>query len=173
MKLIKKLISNFLIYKILAFFESIYVYAKDYNLISDTLYSDHFKFIIKQYLKCDIDKDWLGRLYGIINPNIDINGKLDVNNIVIEIDDNNTNSEEYVKNWIYRQMQLISSLFKIEKLYDYISMSVTHVGPQNHDNFLIVFDITSRKYMAYCFKRMMKHTLLYAIIAFIIVMFIL
>ena len=78
MKLIKKILSNFLIYKILAFFESIYTYFKDYNLISDTLYSREFKLVIKKYLKCDIDKDWIGRLYGVINPNIDINGKLDI-----------------------------------------------------------------------------------------------
>lgn len=164
MKLFKKILSNFLIYKILAFIESIYNYIKDYNLISDTFYSDQFKLVIKRYLKCEIDKDWIGRLYGIINPNIDINGKLDISGMIIEIDDQNTNNSEFVKNWIYRQMEMISSLFKIEKLYDYISLSITHVGPKNHDNYLIVFDITSRKYMSYCFKRMLKHALVYAII---------
>lgn len=169
MKLIKKILSNFLIYKILAFFESIYTYVKDYNLISDTLYSREFKLIIKKYLKCDIDKDWIGRLYGIINPNIDINGKLDITGMIIEIDGENTNNSEFVKNWVYRQMEMISALFKIEKLYDYISLSITHVGPKNHDNYLVVFDITSRKYMSYCFKKMIKHILVYAIIAGILI----
>ena len=58
----------------------------------------------------------------------------------------------------------LSSLFKIEKLYDYISLDIKHVGPENHDNYLLVFDITSRKYMSYCFKRMFWHSLVYAII---------
>ena len=44
------------------------------------------KNICKKYLKCDINKDWLGRLYGIINPMIDINGKIDVSSMIIEID---------------------------------------------------------------------------------------
>ena len=160
----QKFFSFFLIYKIFAFIESVISYIKDYRLISDTLYSREFKTVIMKYLKCELDKDWLGRLYGIVNPNIDINGHLDISSMILEIDDYQTNNEEYVKNWIYRQMTLISSLFKIEKLYDYISLDIKHVGPENHDNYLLVFDITSRKYMSYCFKRMFWHSLVYAII---------
>ena len=43
------------------------------------------------------------------NTNIDINGHLDISSMILEIDDYQTNNEEYVKNWIYRQMTLISS----------------------------------------------------------------
>lgn len=168
MKFLKKIISWTLIYKILAFFESTYYYMRDRHLIKDTLYSHEFKFVIKKYIKCDLDKDWLGRLYGVINPYIDINGKLDISTMIVELDGEQTNNEEQVKAWIYKQMQLISSLFKIEKLYDYISMNIRHVGPTNHDNYLIVFDITSRKYFSYCFKRMMKQIFLYLILGFIL-----
>ena len=160
----QKFLSNFLIYKIIEFFQSLIAYIKDRKLISDTLYSRQFNMVIMKYLKCELDKDWLGRLYGIVNPNIDINGHLDISSMILEIDDYQTNNEEYVKNWIYRQMTLISSLFKIEILYDYISLDIKHVGPENHDNYLLVFDITSRKYMSYCFKRMFWHSLVYAII---------
>ena len=164
MSIFKKFWLKSLSYKIYDFIKSIINYRKDYNLISDTLYSHEFKGVIIKYLKCKLEKDWLGRLYGIINPNIDINGNLDISSIIIEMDDSNTNSEEYVKNWIYRQLSLISSLFKIEKLYSYISLDITHVGADNHDNYLLVFDITSRKYMSYAFKRMFKHLLVYGVI---------
>ncbi len=160
----QKFFSNFLIYKIIAFIQSIFSYIHDYKLISDTLYSRQFNMVIMKYLRCELDKDWLGRLYGIVNPIIDINGKLDISSMILEIDDYQTNNEEYVKSWIYKQMTLISSLFKIEKLYDYISLDIKHVGPENHDNYLLVFDITSRKYMAYCFKRMIWHSFIYLII---------
>lgn len=168
MKFIRKIFSNFLIYKIYNFIVSIVYYAKDYSLISDTLYSREFKKVIMKYLKCELDKDWLGRLYGIINPNIDINGNLDVTSLIVELDDANTNNEEQVKGWIYKQMMLISELFKIEKLYSYITLDLKHVGPVNHDNYLIVFDITSRKYMATAFKKMMYHIFFYIILGFIL-----
>ena len=173
MKFLKKIFSNLLIYKIYSLFESIIYYIRDYNLVSETLYSREFKKVIMKYLKCELDKDWLGRLYGIINPNIDINGNLDVTSMIIEIDDFNTNNEEYVKNWIYRQFSLLSELFKIEKLYDYISLDIKHVGPLNHDNYLITFDLVSRKNMSMCFKSVMKHTCFYAIILTIMFLIIL
>lgn len=167
-----KFFSNFLIYKIFEFLQSIITYIHDYRLISDTLYSRQFNMVIMKYLKCELDKDWLGRLYGIVNPIIDINGHIDISSMILEIDDYQTNNEEYVKNWIYKQMSLISSLFKIEKLYDYISLDIKHVGPENHDNYLLVFDITSRKYMSYCFKRMFWHGFIYGIIIGGILLFI-
>lgn len=141
-----------------------YVYIKDKNLIKDTLYSKEFNLVLKQYLKTDFKKDWIGRLYGVINPNINIQGNLDVNNIVIEIDGDNTNNNEYVKIWVYKQMQLIATLFKIEKLYDYIDIDFSHVGPENMDNYLVVFDIVSRKVFAESLKRFFKRLFILGIL---------
>lgn len=172
MKFFKALVSWTLTYKILAMFEALYYYIKERNIISETFYSHHFLMIIKKYLKCDLEKDWLGRLYGVINPYIDINGKLDITSMIVELDGEFTNNEEQLKNWIYKQMQLVSSLFKIENLYSYISLDIRHVGPINHDNYLIIFDITSRKYFSYCFKRVMKMIGIYLLIGIIALMFI-
>jgi len=172
MKLLKKIFSIFLIYKIFAFIESIYYYIKDYNKISDAFYSNEFKNICKKYLKCDINKDWLGRLYGVINPMIDINGKIDASSMIIEIDGNNTNNIEFIKNWIYRQMSLVGTLFKTQHLYNYISLDIRKVGPKNYDNYLIIFDIVSRQYMSKCCKKMLIQLLIYGIITGIIIILI-
>ena len=141
-----------------------YIFQKDKNYIKDTLYSKEFNLVLRQYLKTDFKKDWIGRLYGVINPNINIQGNLDVNNIVIEIDGDNTNNNEYVKIWVYKQMQLIATLFKIEKLYDYIDIDFSHVGPENMDNYLVVFDIVSRKVFAESLKRFFKRLFILGIL---------
>ena len=75
MKFIRKFFGWTLTYKTLAFIEGVYTYIKDYYYISDTLYSDEFKHVIKRYLMINLDKDRRGRLYGVINPNIDVEGK--------------------------------------------------------------------------------------------------
>lgn len=168
MNFIKKLVSFTLTYKLLAFIESTYYYIKDYFLIKDTFYSYELKIVLAKYIRCEVNKDWLGRLYGIINPYIDINGKLDISSMIIEMDGEQTNNEEQIKAWIYKQIQLVYSLFKIEKLGDYITLNVKHVGPTNHDNYKIEFDIASRKYFAQCFKKLVKQILLYCFIGFIL-----
>lgn len=166
----KKIFSHTLLYKTYDCISSLFTYIKDYLYISDTLYSDEFKLVLKRYLHLNVKRDWIGRLYGVLNPNLDIDGKFDINNVIIEIDGDNTNNNEYIKHWTYKQLNLIGSLFKIEKLYDYINLTFEHVGPDNHDNYLLIFDISSRKYLLYSFKRFLKQFLLYCIIAFIVCM---
>lgn len=163
--LIEKIRTNTLTWQLVMLVQSIYRYITDLSYISDTLYSKEFITVLKRYLKISMKKDWIGRLYGVINPYIDIDGKIDFNNTIIEIDGDNTNSNEYVKNWVYRQFNLIDNLFKINKLYDYISVDIKHVGPLNADNYLIVIDVVSRKEMTYTLKRVLKQSILYMIIA--------
>lgn len=163
--ILKKIGSNTLTWRLVMLVQSIYKYITDMSYISDTLYNKEFLTVLKQYLRISVKKDWIGRLYGVINPYIDIDGKIDFNNTIIEIDGDNTNSNEYVKNWVYRQFNLIDNLFKINKLYDYINVDIKHVGPLNADNYLIVIDVVSRKEMAYMLKRVLKQTILYIIIA--------
>ena len=70
-------------------------------------------------------------------------------------------------------MDLINQLFKIEKLYDYISIDFKHVGPSHLDNYLIIFDVISRKYTAQTFKSWFKTLCVYGVIATIVLFIIL
>ena len=153
--------------------KSIYNYLKDYEYISDTLYSDAFKIVLKEYLNVNIKKDWIGRLYGIINPNINKEGQFDITRTIIEIDGENTNNNEYVKHWTYKQLTIIGELFKIENLYHYIDLEFKHVGPKEADNYLLIFDIVSRKIMTSNIKKLFIHGFVYAIIALILILFVL
>lgn len=141
-----------------------YYYIKELNYISEVFYSKEFKYILKKYLKIDIEKDWIGRLYGVINPEIDINGKLDYNNVIIELDGENTNNNEYIKAWTYKQMCLIADLFKIHRLYDFINIEFKHVGPETMDNYLLIFDIYSRQKFAKTLKSFLKQSFFYIIL---------
>lgn len=170
MKIFKKLWDLTLTSKIVNVFKSLYDYIHDYNLIGDTLYSDSFKLVIKKYLNINLKKDWLGRLYGIINPDIDINGNYNINNIIIELDDERTNNNDYVKNYIYKQLQLISDLFKINRLYDYINIEIKHVGPVEYDNYLFVIDIVNRQQFTFYLKKILKQLLIYGIIALSVIL---
>ena len=143
-------------------------YIKEYELISDTFYSEAFYTVLRKYLNVEFEKDWIGRLWAVVNPNINIDGKVDCSNVIIELDGENTNSNEYVKNWVYKQMNLIGELFKIEKLYDYIYIDFRHVGPPEHDNYLIIFDMSARIDFVDNLKKFAKHSILYIIIAAIL-----
>ena len=110
MKLLKNLFYKTLSGRIIKLLVSIHDYIKDYDLISDTLYSDAFKIVIKEYLGVDIQKDWIGRLYAVINPNINSEGQFDITKTILEFDGTNTNNNEYLKHWIYKQLTIIGQV---------------------------------------------------------------
>lgn len=170
MKLLKKLFSYTLLYKIYLNFVLLKEYIYDYDYVSESLYSEAFSKILEKYLNLKVKKDWIGRIYGVINPNLDINGNVNFANTIIEIDDNNTNSNEYVKNWIYKQMNMVKYVFKLDEsgFFDYIGCDIEHVGPKEYDNYLVVFYIVSQKAMLQNLKRLLKQFSVYAIIAAII-----
>lgn len=164
MNIFKKTLS----YKIYDTFITLYYYIKTVFTIKSVFYTQEFISLLNTYLNTNIKKDWIGRLYGVVNPNIDKNGNFSINNTILEIDDENTNSDEYVKNWLYKQLYTVGSLFKLKNIYSYITLDIDHVGPLNQDNYLIVFDIAARKIFADSFKSALKHLVLYTIIIILI-----
>lgn len=162
-KLFYKLTSWTLIYNICSMFKWSYLYIKDYGSVYDVLHGDAFARILRTYLRMNPRKDWLGRLYGIVNPNLKEDGTFDFNNVVFELDGVNTNTHSYVENWFYKQMLLVNNVFGMQHtgFFDMITADVEHVGPEDHDNYLVVFDIASRQMMCKQLKRVLKQSILY------------
>ena len=146
---------------------------KDHKKYKNIMTDEVFGEVARKYLNVELDEDWIGRFYGVINPNLDINGKFDPSTVIIEIDGDNTNSNEYVKNWIYKQLNLVSSLFNFNGLYDDIIVDIKPVGPAGFDNYLIVVDYASRLALAGWRKKLLWRLFAYSIIAFILCMILL
>ena len=104
-----------------------------------------FGLLAQKYLNIELAKDWVGRLYGVINPNTDIKGNFNPGTIIIEMDGENTNNNEYVNTWIYKQLRLMSSIYSLKDMYNAITVDIKHVGPEDQDNYLVVFDFESRQ----------------------------
>jgi hypothetical protein len=146
-------------------------FKRDYNQCYNVFYSQGFIDLVRTYLKIDLDKDWIGRLYGVINPNLDINGNFDPGTVIIEIDGENTNTDTFVKNWLYRQLSIMTSVFRnLGPIYDKLNVDIKHVGPKEHDNYLIVFDFYERIERRYWLKRLFKRILFLSIISVVIIL---
>lgn len=141
-------------------------YIKDWHIVEESLHGDAFRSLLKHYLKMDSRIDWLGRVYGVVNPAINEKGEFDYNGMVFEVNGVHTNNETWVENWLYKQMILVNNVFDVQRsgFFDIIDVSVKHVGPENADNYLIVFDIASRKEMVRRFKRVFEQSIIYLII---------
>lgn len=142
--------------------------------LGEALHGEAFRRLLVSYLKMNPKVDFLGRVYGVVNPSVNSDGKFDWGSVIFEIDGINSNNYSYVENWIYKQLMSVEAVFGLDnsKFFDLITMDVSHVGPANADNYLIVFDTVPRRMMAKSFKRTFIQGLIYCIIGFSIYMII-
>ena len=172
MKLIRKFTNWTLVSSLIRAIYWTFCYIKDWRLVEESLHGDGFRSLLKHYLKMDSRIDWLGRVYGVVNPAINEKGEFDYNGMVFELNGVNTNNKTWVENWLYKQMILVNNIFDVQKtgFFDIIDANVKHVGPENADNYLIVFDIASRKEMVRRWKRVLLQGIGYAAVAGIILL---
>lgn len=163
--MIKWLWRHSFLYYLVSFISSKIEHRRDKKRFGEVFYGGYFHSLAAKYLKTELEQDWIGRLYGIINPNTDIDGNFDPGTVIIEMDGENTNNNEYVKTWIYKQLRLMASLFSLKEFYEKISMDITHVGPEELDNYLIVFDFESRQQKAFWRKKLFWRSFFLAAIA--------
>ena len=172
MKLIRKFTNWTLVSSLIRAIYWTFCYIKDWRLVEESLHGDGFRSLLKHYLKMDSRIDWLGRVYGVVNPAINEKGEFDYNGMVFELNGVNTNNQTWVENWLYKQMILINNIFDVQKtgFFDIIDANVKHVGPENADNYLIVFDIASRKEMVRRWRRVLLQGIGYTAVAGIILL---
>lgn len=178
MKMLSYIFRKTLLGRISTTISSLYRYLKIKSTIGEFIKSKEFQDILSKYLNTEFDEDWIGRLYGVINPYIDINDNLNVSSVIVSIDGEQTNTKDQVEHWISKQLSLIYQLFKLQKvdmfnLFQEITIDLKHVGPKNHENYLIILDLVQRKDFANKFKKMLIHFGIYSILIIIILMFIL
>ena len=172
MKLIRKFINWTLVSSLIRAIYWTFCYIKDWRLVEESLHGNGFRSLLKHYLKMDSRIDWLGRVYGVVNPAINEKGEFDYNGMVFELNGVNTNNKTWVENWLYKQMILVNNIFDVQKtgFFDIIDANVKHVGPENADNYLIVFDIASRKEMVRRWKRVLLQGIGYAAVVGIVLL---
>ena len=172
MKLIRKFINWTLASSLIRAIYWTFCYIKDWRLVEESLHGNGFRSLLKHYLKMDSRIDWLGRVYGVVNPAINEKGEFDYNGMVFELNGVNTNNKTWVENWLYKQMILVNNIFDVQKtgFFDIIDANVKHVGPENADNYLIVFDIASRKEMVRRWKRVLLQGIGYAAVVGIVLL---
>ena len=172
MKLIRKFTNWTFVSSLIRAIYWTFCYIKDWRLVEESLHGNGFRSLLKHYLKMDSRIDWLGRVYGVVNPAINEKGEFDYNGMVFELNGVNTNNQTWVENWLYKQMILVNNIFDVQKtgFFDIIDANVKHVGPENADNYLIVFDIASRKEMVRRWKRVLLQGIGYAAVVGIVLL---
>lgn len=116
---------------------------------------------LSQLFGSNFKKDWIGRVYTVINPNI-MDGKFDNTTQIFEYNQNGLDNNVYVEKWIMNRFNVISQFIQTNNLFDLINYKITKLD--DYDNYLLVLEpITLRD----CIKYTKYFTILFIILIII------
>ena len=117
------------------FVRNLYQHLK-YNRIIRNVYEDEQVILkISTLLGVQFKRDWVNRLYAVINPQIK-DGKYDPEQIVEFDFDGNPDNTEWVTKWIAERYQILQSFIASKNLFEIL---LYDIKPLENLNYLVTF----------------------------------
>ena len=126
------------------------------NLILNIRYTRIIKRVFKeerlleglsQIFKANFKVDWIGRVYAVLNPNLDENGQYAPNTQIFEYGEDGLSNERMIEQWIMERMVVVSEFIRANNLFELLTYSIKKLD--KYDNYLFILEpITLRD----CFK---------------------
>ena len=79
-------------------------------------------------------KDWLGRIYAVLNPYI-FNGNFNIDSQVYEYYENGPSNIEYIRQWIMEKLIVAEQFIKASNLFELLTYEIKDLG---NDNYLFI-----------------------------------
>lgn len=121
------IIYNFIKYLVMyiQYYKALRTAYKDENLVKR----------LGETLDINFKVDWIGRIYGIFNPNLK-NGKFDVNNPIYSYNERGLDTEDFVKVYIMTKLNAIQTFVDTNTLFELVGYEIRRLD--NYDNFLFI-----------------------------------
>lgn len=119
------------------FFKNLILHLK-YKRIIENVYKDE-NLIIKfsQLFNTEFKMDYVGRLYAVLNPNIN-NDKFDVSTQIFEYNEDGLTNIAYVEKWIMTKFNVIKDFVMANNLFDLLTYRIEKID--DYDNYLFVIE---------------------------------
>lgn len=129
------------------FFKSLYQHIKYTKLLNSIYKKENLLDNLSKLFGHKFKKDWVGRIYTIINPYI-INGKFDNESHIFEQDENGLNNREYIEQYILEKLIIVNKFITVNNLFDLLMYEIKKVD--DYGNYLFVMrPITYDDFMKY------------------------
>lgn len=117
------------------FFKYLFMYIRYYKILMNIYENENLVSRLGQSLDIKFKVDWIGRLYGIFNPNIR-NGKFDINNPIYSFNEKGLDTDVFVKDYILTKLSAITLFMEHNTLFELVGYEIKRLD--NIDNFLFI-----------------------------------
>lgn len=144
------------------FFKYLFLNIKYSKLIKKAYQNEKLLDGLSSMFKVKFKTDWIGRVYAVLNPNLDENGHYSPNTQIFEYGENGLNNERMVEQWVMEKMVIISNFIQTNNLFELLTYSIKKLD--EYDNYLFILEpITLRD----CVKWSKRMTLLMGVLIII------
>ena len=113
-------------------FKNIYLHFK-YNRILKRVYKDeNILANMGNLFNSKIHVDWVGRIYTVINPNLDKDKQ------IYEILDDGIDNKEFIQHWVMERFIAMDHFIKANNLFDLLVYDIKQLD--DYGNFLLVLE---------------------------------
>lgn len=117
------------------FILNLWLNIKYTRLLTEIYRNENLLYKFSQLFGVEFRKDWVGRIYTILNPSI-VDNKLDFNTQIFEYGENGLTNEPYVEKYIMTKLNLIKDFIMANNLFDMLTYEIKRID--EYDNYLIV-----------------------------------
>ena len=135
------------------FFKNLIINIKYTRLIKKAYKEENVLSGLSQIFNSKFRMDWIGRVYSVLNPNLNEDGQYSPNTQIFEYGKGGLNNEAMVEQWVMEKMIIISNFIKTNNLFELLVFSIKKLD--NYDNYLFVLEPITLKDCMKWGRRMM------------------
>lgn len=119
------------------FFKYLFLNIKYTKILSKVYDNENIIENLSNLFKSQFKKDWIGRLYTVINPNL-LGDDFDINTIIYEYDEGGLNNNAFVERWIMGKLNIAQSFIQTNNLFDLLTYKIEKLD--EYDNYLFIIE---------------------------------
>lgn len=123
------------------FIKNLILYIKYNKILKNAYIKEGLITKLNQALNTDFDIDWMGRLYTVLNPNIQqIPMKSEgSSSIIYDITvDGELTANTYIEKWMMDRINFLNSFIRANNLFELLVYKIKKID--DNDNYLIIFE---------------------------------
>ena len=120
------------------FFKNLILNIKYTRILKKVYKDENLLEGLSQIFKSNFKIDWIGRVYAVLNPNIDENGKYSPNSQIFEYGESGLNNEKMIEQWVMERMLVVSNSIRANNLFELLTYSIKRLD--KYDNYLFILE---------------------------------
>lgn len=157
------------LYMIYKFIKYLYLNIKYTNILKKIYINENILDNLSLIFETKFKIDWIGRIYTVINPNIN-NKNFDINTQIFEYDENGLNNTMYIERFIMTKLNIANNFIQTNNLFDLLTYEIKKLD--EYDNYLLIIEpITLKDCLKYTKRFCILISILLIIMTILLIIF--